>query len=1030
MEVAVVSEAVVSEALHQLYSPLSSPRVRRRADSLLQQFQRSPEASQTALVVLQKPIVDAGNTEHNALLRAKRAFSASTLYFTVASYIRKYKMDDPSNWTPEDRAQHEMVVKEFGQMAQDVWNVLTGPNGTQEELHVQTHLALTIAVILLRFHEPQGDTTVVGAVEWLVQNQKHPIGECVTAALTNFAVLLTLKVIPEEVDNKRVKFSKNKRVQCEDMVQQCAAHVVRSVLPSISTAIDASEEQAQLKGLLLQAFASWVEHGTVPPPVIIESGLLDRAFGEALVPAYSVHALQVVREVVRACRHDEHVQLMELVMHNFVVLGKQVQERIAASEKSLDFCLADCARALSECGQAFIVYFVDYTLDMRPGSLVYEFLDAILFFTSLNNLDISNETMEFWIDFRTYISGKHEERMYVFETFISRLLIILIERTQYPEGFEAFPEAAKEGFFLYRSEVRNVFRALATVTVASEDKFIVDAMHAIFQQYDDADSGSALPVNWWQRTEVYVHALSALSKSIREEDTSLVPRLFEYLSRKQPSHRALLRTVTIFLGVSGHWFAKHPEQLSTSAFRIISNGFESQNDPGYPFTQHGIEDHVGAVALRKLTLRCGSHFFNPLWMDALVNLYSSNRAAVGGPSGSCLMGNSAKLIVDSICHVLTTVSYKEALPVVEELGAIMFADLAARYSQLNADDESSVEFLCEMFNHLLVLATRIPVQMDQETPHPVLCVLQKQWEVLETILRVYGCCEEVAGQFCALLVGVFESLRSQALEMASAIMPALLEQFSRSYDGSYLSVIKSIIGCAGDDEATAVSLARVMIIVCESSMSKIAADGSVDEHPGLTIALFSLVITCGTHHPSILVQSNQLEGVLSLALHAFKSQNPEVGAATLDFLLELGSLYGQILRTPENLLQGPEFAGKLLLHQQIQTLFFEKDVQYHVLFALFNAAAGGMPPNLMEKIAEVVRSCWVYFGRQRSEELIYRLLSDSNFLGSQVSERARTEFLNYISTPTCVENSRKFKRVLNAFCDHFKRNLTGSAMST
>lgn len=495
MEVAVVSEAVVSEALHQLYSPLSSPRVRRRADSLLLQFQRSPEAAQTALAVLQAPIVDTGNVEHNALLRAKRAFSASTVYFTVATYIRKYKMDDSANWTPEDRAQHELLVKDFGLMAQEVWNVLTGPNGTQEELNVQTHLALTIAVILLRFHEPQGDTSVVGAVEWLVQNQQHPVSDGVTATLTNFAVLLTLKVIPEEVDNKRVKFSKVKRVQCEDMVQQCAAHVVRTVLPSIAATIDASEEQVQLRGLLLQAFASWVEHGSVPPTVLIESGLLDRSFRDTLVPASSVYALQVVREVVRACRHDEHVQLMELVMHNFVVLGKHVQERIAASEKSVDFCVADCARAISECGQAFIVYFVDYTLDMRPGSLVYEFLDTILFFTSLNNLDISNETMDFWIDFRAYISGKHEQRMYVFESFISRLLIILIERTQYPEGFEAFPEAAKERFFLYRSEVRNVFRALATVTIASEDKFIVDSIHAIFQQYEAADSGSPLPPN-------------------------------------------------------------------------------------------------------------------------------------------------------------------------------------------------------------------------------------------------------------------------------------------------------------------------------------------------------------------------------------------------------------------------------------------------------------------------------------------------------------------------------------------------------
>ncbi|CAI5725981.1 unnamed protein product [Peronospora effusa] len=1024
MEVANMS--AISEALYQLYDPLSVPKVRRRADALLQQFQRSPEAAQTALSVLQAPIIDTGNAEYLALLRVKRAFVASTLYFTVASISCKDKVDNATNGALEERVQHEVLVKYYELMAQEIWNVLTGPNGMKEELDVQKYLALAIVGILLRFHEPQNGTTVVDAVEWLVHSQRYPANDNVTSILTNTAVLLTLKVIPEEVDNKRVKFSKAKRAQCEDMVHEYAAHVVLTVLPSIAASIDASGEQLQLRSLLLQAFASWVEHGTVPPEVFIESGLLDRCFRETLVPTLSVYALQGVHEVVLACRHYEHVQLMELVMHNFVVLGKHVQEHMAGSQKSTDFCLLDCARAISDCGQAFIMYFVDYTLDMRPGSLVYEFLDTIFFFTSLNDLDVSNETMKFWIHFRTYVSGKHEQRMYEFESFVLRLLVILVERTKYPEGFEFFPETAKERFHLYRSEVRNVFRALATVSIASEDRFIVDAIHAIFQQYASADSGAPLPSNWWQITEVYVHALSALSKSIREDDTSLVPRLFEFLSRKEPSHRALTRTVTIFLGVTGHWFARHPIYLSTYAFKIISTGFElSLDDPGFPFTQYGLEDHVAAVALRKLTLRCGSHFFTPQWMEALVSLYRSNCAAIGGSSRKCLTGNSAELVVESICHVLATVTYKDALPVVDELGAIMFANLASRYSQLNADDRGSVEFLCEMFNHLIMLATKIPMQMNQEISHPILCVLQKQWGVLETILR-YGCCEEVVERFCALLVGVFESLRSQAMDLASTIVPPLLEQFLQSLDGSYLGVIKSIIGCAGDDKATAVSLTRVMVIVSESSISKITVDGSVDEHPRLAIALFSLVATCGTHHPSVLVQSNQLEGVVALLFRAFKSQHPEVRVATLDFLLELGLLSGQILRTPKDLLQGSEFAGKMLLYQQIQTLFFEKDVQYHVLLALFTAAAGSVPPNLMEKIAEVVRSSWTYFGRQRSEELIHRLLSDSSILGSQVNNRARSEFLNFISTPTCIENPRKFKRVLTAFCAHFKRNLTGN----
>ncbi|CAI5712158.1 unnamed protein product [Hyaloperonospora brassicae] len=1016
-----VSESVVSEALRQLYHPLSAPRTRRRADALLQQFQRSPSAVQTALAVLRAPIIDMENADHSAFLRIKRAFAASTVYMTVASF----DVNELVDWTSMDQdMRHGMYAHDLKVMALDVWNVLTGLNGTNEERSVQTYLALAVAVLLLRILEPQGDDTVARAVESLVENQQYRVCDSVSAGVTNFAVLLTLKVLPEEVNNKRVKCTPAKRGQCNDMLTECAAHVVQTVLPSIAAAIDAGGEQEQLRGLLLQTVASWMEHGTVVPAVLVENGLLDRSFREVLAPATSVYALQVVREAVHACRRGEHVQLMEIVMHKFIELGKHIQDRNAASENSVAFCLVDSAKAMSECGQAFIMYFVDYTKDMQPGSLVYEFLDAILLFTSSNDLDVSNETMGFWIYFRTYVSGKHDQHRRMFEPFISRLLAILIERTRYPEGFDHFSEAAKERYHLYRSEVRNVFRALATVTVASEDEFIVDAIHAIFRQYEAADSSDPLQSNWWQRTEVYVHALSALSKSIREEDTSIVPRLFEYLSRKEPSYHALTRTITIFTGTTGHWFARHPEHLSTNAFQIISNSFElSGNDAGYSTSQHGSEDHVGVVALCKLTLRCGRHFFNPLWMDALVNLYRSDRAAVDGSTCKRLTGKSAKLVVDSICNILATVSYKDAVPVVDELGAIMFADLAARCSQLGVDNVGSVDFVCETCDHLTVLATRVPMQVDQETPHPVLCVLQKQWEVLRTIVCVYGCCEKAAERLCALLVGVFDSLRFQALELASAIMPLLVEQVVRSHDGSYLGVIQSIVGCAGNDEASAASLTQVMVMASESSLSKIAADSSVDDNPGLTIALFLLVATCGTHRPLVLVQSNQLEGVLVLTLHALKSQNPEVGAAALDFLLELGSLYGQIRRTPEHLLQGPEFTGKMLLYQHIQTLLFENDVQYHLLVALVIAAARDTPPNLVNKIAEVVRSCWVYFGRQRAEALLHRLLSDTSFAGSQVSERARTDFFDLVSTPTCFDNSRKFKRALKTFCYHLKRKL-------
>lgn len=1021
--------SVVAEALHQLYSPQSTPRLRRRADSLLQRFQRSPEASITALHVLQTPIpVDETDPARVALLKAERVFAASTLYFTVASYTRKYKLEDVVQWTDAERLQHDSITKEFGMLCQQIWDVLTGPNAVLEEQNVRTNLALAIAVILLRFHEQHSESTFVGAVEWLVSNQLRPMVEGAPCDITNFAILLTLKLIPEEVDNKRVKFTKVKRTECDMMVQQAAPHVIQNVLPTIAKTIDASESQSRLRGLLLQCTASWVEHGNVPVSLLLESGLLSRAFRETQTPAFMENAFEVIREVVRACRSDTQVPLMVYVMTEFVQLGRHVRQRVeSGAVQEVAFLLKQCATAISECGQAFITYFVEYTVDDASAALVFEFLDTVLFFTSWPDIEISNETMMFWIDFRQYISGKHEQRMLEFERFISRLLNILIERTQIPDGFEATSPVVKEQFGAYRNDVRAVFRSLATVSSASEDRFIVDAIHAVLHQYELADAGH-VDASWWRKTEVYIHALSALAKSMREDDLSLVPRVFEYLSRDEPTHGALQRTTTIFLGVASHWFAKNPSFIDAFAFKILSKTLSiSEEHANSIFPMREEEDHVGFVALRKLANRCGVHLFKPMWIDSILQLYRMN--LVGQRRKGRLIDGSVSLIVESVASIVSRVSYKDATPAVDQLCAIMFEEYITRYGAMNPDDDDSVEFLATILHHLTVLAMQIPPQIDQEAPHPVLMVLQKHWPLMESILRAYGDNEEVMEMFCGVLVGLFENVRFQALDLAGAIMTHLLEQFARTFDSNILKVVKGVIACAGDDEETMTSLTRVFVILVETSLSKIAAGGSVDENPALVVALFDLVSACGSMWPVILVQSNQFEALLALILHALKAQNPEVCASTLDLLKEIGSWYGEVQRIPREQLLTGEFDGKLKLFQLIQALFFEKDVQYHLVVALFQAAGGSMPPTQLDNIAEVLRSCWTYFGRQRSDELMQRLVSDDGFLGTQVPPRTRGEFVSTISRPECTDNSRKFRRVLSAFCDHFRKCLNAPSAS-
>nr|CCA15489.1 conserved hypothetical protein [Albugo laibachii Nc14] len=1001
-------------ALQKLYDPHTNEKDRKQCDNLLQCFQQSPDAVYFCIRCLHEPI--SATLSATPLTQAMLVFSASTIYRIVSC-----KIHSPFNLQNQSS---DVMLGKFAEICQQLWNLLTKSGALLDQYSVRNQISASVAILLLRcIHGYSCAATiekktlrVIGMIEELVQNQTYQRDDTDLNSVitTNCAILLTLKSFTEENSNNRLRLGKQKRAEYEFMIQEDSKYVIQHVLCPIIAQMNSIPENFHsvlVYSLSLKCLANWLEVGRIPAGLICEIDLVSWIFTQASTLSSVEDPFDVIQVCIQIAVKDTSFTLIEIIARHFVIFGDRILNR--GIDDSTEATLSIFTNAAVSAGQSFLSLFIDFTLLTPSAYLVYDFLELMLGITMHTGLETATLTMEFWIDFEAYFHGKDEAYSTELDTFSSRLWSGLVERTEFPENFLTLSATAREQFVAFRSATRNFFRSSASVTRAREDKFISSVVLQIFDQFeirDDTRHSSA----WWRRTEVLVHALSAVSKCIREEDTSIIPRLFEYFAQEESMHPSLCRIIIIFLGVSASWFARNPTYLETHALNIWLKSFTI--DESYDILAASASrptDHIGLVALKKLVSRCGKYMLNPHWLNALLALFRSYyHPAIAKPQ----MKVDIVMIVESLAALLSNASYVEASLILDQIVAHVIDDMQS-HQHLS---DGMVPSVCSLYEHLGIFAASIPQKVGENGVHPVLNTLQCRWELLEGLLRTYDNSDHVNEKLYAMLIQIFQNLRSQASGFVCSMLPYLIDRFTHTRAGAILHVLKSALSSYPGDEASNELLKQILVRVVEDTTE--TNPERMDDTAELWIEFFDFVIAIGSSRPNILAKSQKLELLLHLVVPALEScQNLELARMILQFMLEVGSWYKEGLRIPTDQRNSSETDEKMMLCQQIQFVLIERGLLYQVLATLLLTAGACLPFKFLEIVTEAIRSCWLCFGSDHSNDLLTKLLMDERFLGSQVAPEMRATFLATISREECVQNPRKFRRVMVSFCDHFRK---------
>lgn len=1000
-------------ALQKLYDPLTTDKERKQCDNLLQCFQQSPDAVYFCIRCLYEPI--SGSPSASPLTQVMRVFAASTIYRIVS-----YEVNTAHNLQNQSS---DVIPGKSAAICQQLWNLLTEPGALLDEYSVRNQISASIAILLLRcmheypyaVNEEKSTPRLIKMIEELIQNQTHQRDESdlTSVVTTNCAILLTLKSFTEENRSNRLKLGKEKRAECECMIQEDSHYVLQHVLCPIIAQINEIQQSSHsvlVYFLSMKCLANWLEAGKITAKLICETNLIPWAFNQASILSSVEGAFDVIQGCIQIAVKDTNLSLIEIITEHFVIFGEHISKQ--RPEDSREATLSIFTNAMVSSGQAFLTILIDFTLLTDSAYLVYKFLELLLDITVCTKLEIATLTMDFWMDFEAYFHGKDEDYSFELSLFSSRLWNGLLQRTEYPEDFLTLSITAREQFSSFRSAARNFFRSSASVTRAREDKFISSLVFQIIDQFeirDDRRHSSA----WWRRTEVLVHALSAVSKCICEADTIIIPRLFHCFAEEELMHPTLCQIIIVLLGVSSPWFARNPSYLETYAFKIWYKSF--QFDMKHDTFTSSIcrqSDHVGLISLKKLVSRCGKYMLNAQWINALLALFQSHYPT----TDKAQTNMNIVLIVEAFATLLSNASYVEASMFLDQVIAHILLDMEG-HQHFSAE---MIRALRNLYEYLGIFAKSIPQRVSQEAIHPVLSVLQCRWKMLESMLQTYESSDHVNEQLYAMLIEIFESLRSLASGFASIMLPYLISRYTQTRVGVILRVLKSALCSYATDETSNELLQQMFVEVVRVTIE--TCPGSMDNTAEIWINFFNFVIAIGSSRPNILAKSKQLESVLSLVVPALKNcQNLELAKTILLFMLEVGSWYKEGLRIPMDHRKNSETNEKIVLCQQIQFVLIDKGLLYQVLATLLHTAGKCLPFDFLKVVVEAIRSCWLCFGSDHINDLVKVLLMDDRFLGSQVAIETRTAFLATISREDCVQNPRKFRRVIVSFCDHFTK---------
>ncbi|KAE8269860.1 hypothetical protein A4X09_0g2469 [Tilletia walkeri] len=493
----------VQAALQALYQTTDND-ARRTADIWLRDFQKTPQAWQTAneLLLAQDQPLEA------------RLFAAQTFRSKVV-----YDLDQvPTTSLPSLRDTLLDALEAYG----------AGPRV------LQTQVALALSALALQMKEWQH--VIPSLVERFGSNP----------AMVP-ALLELLTVLPEEiVTNHRIPVDE---LTYHHRVSEILSAQVDDVLKVLSLYATAKGVTSQIQTGVFSCLASWLKSGEISVANFAGTPLFDLCF-QAL-------ASDELFDVATDCICDLIHETQEV--HENMGVIEQIVPRLAPLRDALTQAIADedddkvrgLCRVLVSAGESY------HVLVLQHQNIFLPIVDAISLCSSYQNLDIVQITFRFWYLLASPLSKAHREdpNLQTFFQIYERLLEVITQHLRFPLDESELTGQEYDDFKSFRHRMGDTLKdccavlgpqqCLATALASMQAAMASVAADGSFQ---------------WQAVEAPLFSMRAMGSRADPSDDAVLPRIIDIVPTLPP-HPKLQYAALLVVSRYSEWIDRHPERI-------------------------------------------------------------------------------------------------------------------------------------------------------------------------------------------------------------------------------------------------------------------------------------------------------------------------------------------------------------------------------------------------------------------------------------------------------------------------------------
>ncbi|KAK0538574.1 Nuclear import receptor [Tilletia horrida] len=505
----------VQAALQALYQSTDN-QARRTADQWLRDFQKTPQAWQTAnelLLAMDQPV-------------EARLFAAQTFRSKVV-----YDLDQvPKASLPSLRDTLLNALEAYG----------AGPRV------LQTQVALALSALALQMTDWQRPVPAV--IERFGNNP----------AMVP-ALLELLSVLPEEiVTNHRIPVDE---ITYHQRVTEVLTAHVDDVLKLLSLYATAKGVTSQIQNGVFNCLASWLKSGEISISTFAGTPLFDLCFQALASDELFDVAIDCICDLIHETQEvHENMGVIEQIVPRLAPLREALTQAIADED---DDKVRGLCRVLVQAGESY------HVLILQHQDIFLPIIEAIAICASYNNLDIVQITFRFWYLLASPLSKARREdpNLQSFFAVYERLLDTITGHLRFPPDDSPLTGQEYDDFKSFRHHMGDTLKDCCAVLGPQE---CLSRALSMMQAAMATASGETFQ---WQAVEAPLFSMRAMGSRADPSDDTVIPLIMDIIPTL-PAHPKLQYAALLVVSRYTEWVNRHPERIP-AVLTYVSSGLSA-----------------------------------------------------------------------------------------------------------------------------------------------------------------------------------------------------------------------------------------------------------------------------------------------------------------------------------------------------------------------------------------------------------------------------------------------------------------------